>query len=319
MSFPQGATPPLISTEAYGTTFGMEPMNRDVFKRPRRRMNLVPMAVNLFVPWAVFIATFVPMGSTMHQTSPAATYALVVISALIVATAGVYFFEAKFTKEQSTRQPSWFGFFFISMLVAWIVGMVLGGLSYSAHVVKASELDGMVTYSDVDPMAMRGQQVMDGGVFRFSKEARVDLQRSMAFRNKKMYCVAPVRRQEEAPDAGQSVDFWVVGTDCCGTSGDDYHCPGFNDIEVVANRLLDDTARPFYRLAVQQAEAKYNIVANHPIFMTMEAKGSAAGARDLPTKHAALVTRNLLMGVVFFFIFQMFMVIVGSMFFSKLA
>jgi len=59
--------------------------------------------------------------------------------------------------------------------------------------------------------------------------------------------------------------------DCCKGSGEEFHCGAVDDRRAYAGlRLLDGTSsqdRAYFRLAVQQAEATYNIQANHPILL----------------------------------------------------
>merc|ERR1719401_3051346 len=102
----------------------------------------------------------------------------------------------------------------------------------------------------------------------------------MGFKDKNMYCVAPIVTGSAIP---ATYDFWVVGKNCCSPPpvpgvGRSYHCGAFNQPKTTAaTRLVDNQARPFYRMAVQQAEARYNIRANHPLFFTWGINGDVNG------------------------------------------
>ncbi|CAL1161933.1 unnamed protein product, partial [Cladocopium goreaui] len=64
-----------------------------------------------------------------------------------------------------------------------------------------------------------------------------------------------------------SYDFWAVGVNCCGLSANSFRCGEYSNPKAHAGlRLMSEDQRPFFRLAVQQAEAAYNIKANHPLF-----------------------------------------------------
>jgi len=94
----------------------------------------------------------------------------------------------------------------------------------------------------------------------------------------------------------------------------DFHCGQFNNPNANgALRSINDGARPFYRLAVQQAEATFNIKAEHPIFFewTQDPVGRAQGFWTDGV-------RAFFMGVVAYFVAQLFMVLCAAMAFSKL-
>merc|ERR1719240_914960 len=109
------------------------------------------------------------------------------------------------------------------------------------------------SYPNVDPSQMNGQQVMDAGQVGFVSGVTVDTSKSMGFYNLEWYCVAPIIKDKVRTP---SHDFWAVGTNCCGgpsTAPTKFKCGEYNNPSAQSGlRLMKDSQRPFFRLAVQQ-------------------------------------------------------------------
>merc|ERR1740138_711037 len=141
----------------------------------------------------------------------------------------------------------------------------------------------------------------------------------MGFRNDKVYCVAPIVSQYEGAAGNSNMstyDFWAVGVNCC--SGNqkkpDFHCGEFNNARAGAGlRLMRDDERPFFRLAVQQAEAMWRIRADHPLFFYWmhDPIAEVSSYYDEGVKY-------YLLGIFSHFLLQLFLVIVACLAFSKL-
>mmetsp|Transcript_124625 Transcript_124625/g.399064 ORF Transcript_124625/g.399064 Transcript_124625/m.399064 type:complete len:254 (+) Transcript_124625:1142-1903(+) len=167
--------------------------------------------------------------------------------------------------EQTTRDPFWYMFLSGTMLVAWTAAFCLGETNWWNNVVPYLELQTLDVRFDVDPATTVGQQLMDVGRVTFQKGTQLDLKQSIGFKNGDQYCVAPI--VSSAGGKPESYDFWAIGLNCCSGGTADFHCGEYLNPKARAGlRIMREDQRAFYRLAVQQAEASYNIHANHPLF-----------------------------------------------------
>lgn len=278
----------------------------------RKRLNIVAILVAVFVPWLLFSGMYAATCFEIHYKQPGVWMILLVCGVLVVlVTAGLALNAMRQKYTKSDYEPSWYVFLFLTCLIAWIVAVVAGSTNYTTNMVPYYDLQNLNTYTAVDVTTTRGQQLMDAGRVKFVDGTRLDLGKSMGFKNSIMYCVAPIVSNV----AQMSLyDFWAVGTGCCSGLSSDFHCGQFNNPNANgALRSINDGARPFYRLAVQQAEATFNIKAEHPIFFewTQDPVGRAQGFWTDGI-------RAFFMGVVAYFVVQLFMVLCATMAFSKL-
>mmetsp|Transcript_22199 Transcript_22199/g.52288 ORF Transcript_22199/g.52288 Transcript_22199/m.52288 type:complete len:117 (-) Transcript_22199:78-428(-) len=111
-----------------------------------------------------------------------------------------------------------------------------------------------------------------------------------------------------------SYDYWAVGLNCCEGQSPDFQCGEYNNGHARAGlRLMSDDQRPFFRLAVQQAEAAYNIRAEHPMFFHWVQDPVA-----LMASWTEAATRFMLMSSFCFFVLNFFCVSCAVVVFSKL-
>merc|ERR550514_1942686 len=106
---------------------------------------------------------------------------------------------------------------------------------------------------------------MDAGQVNFVPKSVVDLTKSVGLKDSSTYCVAPITLKGATL---ASYDFWVVGTNCCSGNGEtDFRCAPEATGEVLSGiRWVSQYERPFFRLAVQQAQSTHNIKSIHPLF-----------------------------------------------------
>jgi len=227
----------------------------------RRRMNLVAICTNLFMPWFIFCGIYSLMSFNVHYTAAGAAKASVVVGLVIAAFTGFLGYKAK----QRDADPVWFNFAALAIFVASILAGIFGDLNYWYNMHTFYDLENLNTYPSVSPAREKGQQLMDAGRVYFSDGAALDMKKAIAFKNDDLYCVAPITDGSKHQLA--SYDFWAVGINCCSGVSSDFRCGEFNNPHARSGlRLMRDDQRPFFRLAVQQAEAAYNIKSTHPLF-----------------------------------------------------
>ncbi|CAK9095147.1 CUGBP Elav-like family member 4 [Durusdinium trenchii] len=226
----------------------------------RKRLNVVAILVSLLTPCAVFCGVFVALSFQLHYWSPSISWFSVTAGLALAGTAG---FLAR-RNQIREQDPTWFTFAALAYLFATVFGAILGDMNYWYNMQPFYDIENINSYPDVNPARERGQQLMDAGRVYFEDGTGLDISKSMSFKNLDRYCVAPIVHGQSPLD---SYDFWAVGLNCCGSSTGAFQCGEYNNPKAHAGlRLMQEEQRPFFRLAVQQAEAAYNIKANHPLF-----------------------------------------------------
>ncbi|CAE7229397.1 CELF4 [Symbiodinium natans] len=251
----------------------------------RKRLNVVSILLNVLAPWLVFCGVFAAMSFKTHHSSPVLAWLAVVAGLVLAGGAGIL---ARRTKMQD-QDPTWYTFAALALGVATISAAVLGDMNYWYNMQPYYDIENINTYPSVNPAREKGQQLMDAGRVYFEDGTGLDTSKAMAFRNLDRYCVAPIVFGQE-PLA--SYDFWAVGVNCCSGTTADFRCGEFDNPKARSGlRLMREDQRPFFRLAVQQAEADlcrgflsflsirvglrgfcgpdeaaYNIKSNHPLF-----------------------------------------------------
>ncbi|CAK9086546.1 unnamed protein product [Durusdinium trenchii] len=226
-------------------------------KQRRMNLNALAIAVNLLLPWCVFCFVCCTLSFSWHYQAPMLAWSTVLLGLMLAA------FTAKLAACSEETDPKWYAFFSFAIAAAVLAAAACGEFNYRTYNVAAYDLKNMNAYPDVNP-ATKGQQLMDAGRLYFVDGSALDLKKAMSFKNDDTYCVAPIILGK---DQMASYDFWAVGVNCCPGQSPDFRCGEYNNAHARAGlRLMSDVERPFYRLAVQQAEAAYNIRTEHPMF-----------------------------------------------------
>jgi len=243
----------------------------------RRRLNVVAIISGYAIPWTLFCFVFALTSFNLRYYHPTITWMLTFAILIGIVAFGLLAVMTLIQRRrgQSFEEPHWRMFLALTCALAWGTAVYAGNQNYYMHMAPYLDLSGMRTKIDIDPATTRGIEMMDAGVLHFMGRTNIDLHRTHGFKNSQTYCVAPITRDNATL---VNYDFWAVGIDCCnGAPGDFKDCVADGDLHGVqaVRYTFDATDRSFLRLAIQQAEAKFNIKATHPLFL-LWAKDAAA-------------------------------------------
>lgn len=284
---------------------------------PRRRLNLLAIWLSLLLPWLFFSTVYCTFSFPFHFEQPLLAYFVVGTGLLLVVTMAFFAIKAKMVFWNSTGklEQTWTVFLFISICLAWFAATGFGNWNYEKNLRPYAEMIHLNKYSNVDPVTMRGKQLMDAGMVHFSNKSHLDFSRAMGFKNVATYCVAPIAT---GADKLATYDFWAVGVGCCKAAQQNaaFHCGSAQDGRAHNGmRWLPEQERPYFRLAVQQAEATYNITAAHPIFFTFEKDDP----EDIVDGWRREAMHMFFLGVFGHFALQAAFVVTAALVFSKMS
>lgn len=251
---------------------GLEASKSPFVHGRKRRINCIAININVFIPWIVFIAVyFISSFKIIYLYPTGAKIAIGVIAFLCIgAGAGLVWS----TKDEYT--PYWYKFVTFQFVVAITAGYTAGYWNHFWHMMPYYDWQRLKVYPHVDVSKEIGQNLMDAGTIYFSQGTSIDIAQSAHFMTDKVpdvngefavhrYCVAPIIAG--GPPGTGTYDFWAIGKDCCSAASTDYRCGDFANGNARSGlRLVFDPDRPYYKLAVKQAEALYGYKANHPLF-----------------------------------------------------
>jgi len=230
----------------------------------RARIDFCQVFLHAIFPIIIFIATSAVLTFHIHYSSWAVAWFFAVVF-IVLALAPL---ERLLQSLGDRLHGKWISFVYFTVVLAWFLAVIIASINYESNMKPYYDMAGLNYATSVDPSAS-GQSHIDVGRMMFLPGARLDIDRSMGVRIGKTYCVAPI--VNPLVNASQrEYDFWAVGEDCCSSVQPqaDWTCP--NAASQLANgglRLMSDVSRPFYRMAVQEAEATYTLQAKHPIFL----------------------------------------------------
>lgn len=280
--------------------------NATLTSRKHRRMNLKAICLNIFLPWFLFSALYMCISFSFHYDHPTAMWGIIVLAWVLVTVLGVL----AFAERKSERHPTWYMFTTVAFAMAVLLAMILGNMNFSCHMKSFYDIENLNTYPSVDPSHDRGQEFMDAGRIYFAHDSVLDMSKAICFKNSDIYCAVPIVKGDH--EIG-FYDFWAVGMNCCNGASGDFRCGEFNNPHAHSGlRLVDSDQRLFYRLAVQRAEAAYNIKTTHPIFFHWVQDPIAE--TDISRMNGC---KHFLISSFSYFAFNSFCVLVATVIFSK--
>jgi len=244
----------------------LEFRTRSVFTPGHRiRMNIIPLFLNVMVPWGIFVFVLAINSFWMPYTKP--------FMAIFITGFFVFFWlisvAVAIERRRNDPEPAWYTYFSFILGLALLFAILLGMSIYNDNSLPYYMVNDLKVLGNVNVNQERGQNVMDAGILYFSAGNQLDARRAWHFKQGTIYCVVPIIHggYPNVP-ATQTFDFWAVGKDCCSDTASDFRCGAYNNPLARAGiRMLDDADRPFYRLAVEQAQSLYGIVSQHPVFV----------------------------------------------------
>lgn len=274
----------------------------------KKRINLVAVLLNVFAPWIVFASLYAAMSFSFRYNHAAEAYALVALGYIFVVVILALAYRAKRVQD---RDPSWYLFAAITMFIAVTCSWIFGEMNFKYFMAPYYDIEGLNSYPNVNPAKQKGQQIMDAGRVYFADGAMLDRTKAMAFKNMDMYCVAPIVNGNQQLE---TYDFWAIGVNCCSGVASDFRCGEYNNPHARAGlRLMRDDLRPYFRLAVQQADAAYNLKSTHPLFFYWMQDPVA----HMNTEYRDQGFKYYLLGIFSFFALNLFLVIVAVIGFSR--
>jgi len=228
------------------------------------RMNILPMFINIFLPWGAFMYCYGLCSFYLMYSKPLLAWTAV----SLVFVLWIVFVLMAYCARKYHPDPTWFTFFSVLVLICAIWG-ILGGL----HNLNTFErpyytLGEMTSKSGVDPSTMSGEDAMDAGIVNFLPGTMLDAKKTWHFKKETLYCVAPIVGPGGQTPLRQTYDFWAVGKDCCAVGASDFRCGSWGSTTAHTGlRELNEKDLIYYQLAINQAESLYDLMAPHPIFL----------------------------------------------------
>jgi len=218
------------------------------------------MLLLTFVPWAFFFTVSCLFAFAYHQHR-------LLVWALVFSFGGLSFMFMVLDARNKSG-GSWYLFLGLLCFFAVVSSAFAGLYNYDTHMFQYWSYEENRLYTNVLP-SEPALAHLDAGKIIFSPDARVDTTRSVGFKAGAVYCVAPILDDIQAT----RVEYWAAGTDCCGQRAD-FSCDASWDagarsgVVVVDNNSFLSTHRDYYMLAVEEAEAAFDLVsAKKPLFV----------------------------------------------------
>ncbi|CAJ1410464.1 unnamed protein product [Effrenium voratum] len=224
----------------------------------------------VFLSWLIPVAVFCVVSGTASSALltnyPGVVYAIFTLVALgyVLTLHIVSLMLRRYLTGRTKVFPFWYVFLASALTAAVISSMWFSHVTnYTKNQIASDTLKRLATASNVDPAIDSSSRYLDIGRILFAPGTTLDLQKFIGFKNKDIYCVAPIVN----PNASKvdSYDYWAVGLNCCDANG--FRCGEYTKPTARSGvRLLNEEQRQFYVLALREAEATFGIKSTLPLF-----------------------------------------------------
>lgn len=244
------------------------------FSYASQRVGAHHIGLAALTPAATFAIVYALLAFQIRYTEPLLCWTLVACMGALVG-AVIYRAVRAFRRNwEKSGMPTWSIFCAILMVVAFSFACLVGSINYWNNAGQVSRIMSLSYYRGMNPATVTGTQVMDAGKITFVEGSQIDVTRAMAFKSVDSYCVAPIVLNPTAAAAAnvtspaqaqtQVYDLWAIGLNCCAA---DFHCGEYANPRARAGlRLVREDQAPYFRLAVQQAQAAYGMRVEQPTF-----------------------------------------------------
>jgi len=228
-------------------------------------MNIVPLFLNIMLPFGVFVFCCGISSFGLMYSRPFT----VMVCLALVGLCWLLSVATAIWARWHEPDPTWFTFSAMTVGLAFLLGTFGGYNIYIYHEKPFFQLRDLKVSNSIDASKTTGIEVNDAGILHFSAGNHVDSSISWHFKSGSLYCVAPIVSNASQVPFSQTYDFWAVGKDCCSTAAADFRCGSWGHMGSTMGgiRVVDEDDTIMYRLAVQQTASLYNILAPKPIFV----------------------------------------------------
>lgn len=220
---------------------------------------------------AFFLYSAVSLAGMYLPSSTSMIVSIVATALIVIVVHAMHRPNLPYLSQLSFGSPAWSRVCSMLLMMLWWsavvwTGWAVGDTLRGNFMGPYQDIQNLNTYPNVEPSLYKGSQLMDAGIIEFVPGSHIDLTKSYGFKSEDIYCVAPIVGPNTS--STPTYDFWAVGTNCCNGHTPDYHCGEFRNAQARKGlRLMREEQRNYFRLAVEEAKAAYNIEAQHPVFM----------------------------------------------------
>mmetsp|Transcript_27252 Transcript_27252/g.65647 ORF Transcript_27252/g.65647 Transcript_27252/m.65647 type:complete len:316 (-) Transcript_27252:39-986(-) len=268
----------------------------------RRTLNIQGLLLAWLSPWVVFTVVLALDVSPVRYHMPEVISRVVLVVMLFCALPLL----VAWRDNQLSAHPSWAWYVAIAIAAAAAAAYLTGGYVFGTFMQPYYTLSSLNQYPKPpynaisgESATQAGQLFTDAGVILFEPGSYVDRKRMMRFENIENYCVAPIVSANQTQD----IDFWAVGKECCEDAALGFACGDVRDpVARSGLRQMNQVDIRFYQMAVQQAEAEYNITSQRPLFFTWHFDAGETLSDSKTNGWVLVLQASILVGVVTFVI-----------------